>query len=366
MFDPSLDALGVGSAHLPAPQPSPVRTLAVGLIGPGQVGRALLEQLRDAAPRLATRGLALPLCAVANSRRMHLNGVESATDLEALSQHMRAQDHHAVLVDCTASTQVAARYPQWLGVGIHVVTPNKHTGSGDLRRWHAATHAARQSGAQWRYEATVGAGLPVVQTLREMIDTGDTPTCIEGLFSGTLAWLFNRFDGSQPFSTLVHEARAAGYTEPDPREDLGGMDVARKLVILAREAGWDLSLDQVQVDGLVPAALAALPLEQALAHLHEIDAPLQQRLERARAAGHVLRYVGRLDASGGARVALEALPADHAFAHGRLTDNIIALHSQRYCANPLVIQGPGAGPEVTAAGVFADLLRVAASLGAAA
>lgn len=365
LYDPTLDALGVSSACLEPPAPAPSHTLAVGLIGPGQVGRALLAQLRDTAPRLATRGLALRVHGIANSRRMRLDGQdEIATDLDALAAHVKTQAEHAMLVDCTASPAVAARYADWLHQGMHVITPNKHTGSGPLRQWHATVAAARQARRQWRYEATVGAGLPVVQTLRDLIDTGDVPQRIEGLFSGTLAWLFNRFDDTQPFSALVREARQAGYTEPDPREDLGGMDVARKLVILAREAGWDLALEQVHVEGLVPPALAALPLEQALAQLEQLDTPIRQRYARARHAGHVLRFIGRLDASGQAHVGLETIPADHAFAHGRLTDNIVALHSLRYDSNPLIVQGPGAGPDVTAAGVFADMLRVAAAVGA--
>ena len=159
------------------------------------------------------------------------------------------------------------------------------------------------------------------------------------------------------------EAREAGYTEPDPRDDLGGLDVARKLVILAREAGRELALDDVTVESLVPEALRAVPLEAFLAGLEALDAPMTQRLANARGAGKVLRYVARLDAQG-ARVGLVELPADHAFAHIRLTDNVVQFTTRRYRDNPLVVQGPGAGREVTAAGVFADVLRVAATLGA--
>lgn len=151
---------------------------------------------------------------------------------------------HAVVIDCSGSAEVAERYEGWLAAGIHVVTPNKQAGAGPLPRYQRIRAAAAASGARFRYEATVGAGLPVITTLRDLVDTGDEVLAIEGIFSGTLAWLFNRFDGSQPFSQLVAQARSMGYTEPDPRDDLSGVDVARKLVILAREAGHALSLNR--------------------------------------------------------------------------------------------------------------------------
>src|SRR5690606_15389754 len=178
------------------------------------------------------------------------------------------------------------------------------------------------------------------------------------------AWLFNRFDGSVPFSQLVMEARALGYTEPDPRDDLSGMDVARKLTILAREAGWPLCLQDVRVESLVPESLRQLPPDAFLARVSELDAAMARRLAQARQRGQVLRHVAHLDAQGHASVGLVELPADHPFAHLALTDNIIQFRTRRYCDNPLIVRGPGAGPEVTAAGVFADVLRVAAALGA--
>ena len=219
-------------------------------------------------------------------------------------------------------------------------------------------------GSRFRYEATVGAGLPIITTLRDLIDTGDEVFAIEGIFSGTLAWLFNRYDGSTPFSGLVAEAHRLGYTEPDPRDDLSGTDVARKLVILAREAGWELSLADVIVENLVPDSLRNVTAGQFMTGLHELDAAMAQRLADARARTHVLRYVASLKRDGSARVGLIELPRDHAFANIRMTDNVVQFTTKRYCDNPLVVQGPGAGPEVTAAGVFADLLRVAAALGA--
>lgn len=202
----------------------------------------------------------------------------------------------------------------------------------------------------------------MVQTLRDLIDTGDELLSVEGMLSGTLAWLFNRFDGSQPFSALVRQAHEMGYTEPDPRDDLSGVDVARKLVILSREAGLPLSLEDVDVRSLIPASLTDCDRAEFMDRLDELDAPMAALLTEARASGGVLRHVARLH-EGRASVGVQVLGADHAFAHARLTDNVVRFATRRYCDNALVVQGPGAGPEVTAAAVFTDLLRVAGAMG---
>src|SRR5690606_4797140 len=183
---------------------------------------------------------------------------------------------------------------EWIAAGIHVVTPNKHAGSGSWERYSAIRDAQRRTGARFGYEATVGAGLPVILTLRNLIDTGDTLHAVEGMLSGTLAWLFNRYDGSRPFSALVREARELGYTEPDPRDDLSGLDVARKLVILAREAGLQLSLEDVDVESLVPAHLQDVDLDEFMARIGDLDAPMQARLQDAQASGAGLRHLAQL------------------------------------------------------------------------
>src|SRR5690606_36205058 len=163
-----------------------------------------------------------------------------AFDPDAFAAHVRAEHlPHALIVDCSGSEAIARHYPKWLAAGIHVVTPSKHAGSGDWERY-VAIREAQRSGARFMSEATVGAGLPVINTLRNLLDTGDEIEAIDGMLSGTLAWLFNSFDGSRPFSELVRQAREMGYTEPDPRDDLSGLDVARKVVILGREAGGEL------------------------------------------------------------------------------------------------------------------------------
>ncbi|MFZ5786683.1 MAG: bifunctional aspartate kinase/homoserine dehydrogenase I [Acidobacteriota bacterium] len=350
------------------------QTVSVGVIGPGNVGQTFLRQLEAARERLLRESnLDLRVRAVMGSKQMVLADpmltsladararFDVPADFEKFTAHVQT-DYlpHAVIVDCSASDSVAERYAGWLERGIHVITPNKNAGSGPLARYEAI----KQKGARFRYESTVGAGLPVITTLRDLIDTGDEVLAVEGIFSGTLAYLFNRFDGSVPFSALVRQAKELGYTEPDPRDDLSGLDVARKLVILARENGWKTAVSDIALESLVPAHLRAVPVQEFMARLEELDAPMLANLEAARVEKKVLRYVAKLEAGGKASVGLVALPQDHSFAHIRLTDNVVQFTTTRYRQNPLVVQGPGAGPEVTAAGVFADLLRVAAGLGA--
>jgi aspartokinase/homoserine dehydrogenase 1 len=354
-------------------------TLSIGLIGPGTVGSVLLDQLASQAARLKRDfNVDLRVRGIAGSKQMLLAEREidlanwrdalaqaEPTDLVRFTQHVAAGHlPHRVIIDCTADSGVGLHYAQWLAAGIHIVTPNKKANSGPLSYYHELREAGRRSGAHFLYEANVGAGLPVVMTLRDLRETGDEIHAIEGIFSGTLAYLFNIFDGSVPFSQIVREAKSKGYTEPDPREDLSGMDVARKLIILGREMGLTLELADVSVESLVPEALRACSIEDYLARLPEFDADMRRMLDEARAEGQVLRYVGRLTADGRATVGVERLAGDHSFANMALTDNIVRFVTSRYSENPLIVQGPGAGPAVTAGGVFGDLLRLAAYLGA--
>jgi aspartokinase/homoserine dehydrogenase 1 len=354
-------------------------TLSIGLIGPGTVGRVLLEQLAGQQSRLRGLNVDMRVRAIATSRRMLLADGEidlanwaaqlaqhgQPLDLDQFANHVQS-DYipHSVIVDCTASEDLAARYGKWLGKGLHVVTPNKKANSGPMPYYRALQEAGRAEGTHYLYEATVGAGLPIIQTLRDLRETGDEVTSIEGIFSGTLAYLFNVFDGREPFSSILRTAKQKGYTEPDPRDDLSGMDVARKLIILGREMGLTLELADVHVEGLVPPALTKCGSDEFMARLSEFDGAMAATLAAARAEAQVLRYVGRIDAGGRATVGLIRVAATHAFANIALTDNIVRFATRRYCDNPLIVQGPGAGPEVTAGGVFADLLRLAAYLGA--
>ena len=288
-----------------------------------------------------------------------------AADIGRFVEHVHA-DYlpHTVFIDCTASEAVARHYPRWFERGIHVVTPNKKANSADWDFYQSLREARRVSRAHYLYEATVGAGLPVIQTLRDLRETGDDVAGIEGIFSGTLAYLFNVYDGRTPFSEIVSAARQRGYTEPDPRDDLSGLDVARKLIILGREMGLPLEISDVQIESLVPAGLESASPEEFMLQLPRHDEAMRTRFAAAHAQGRVMRYVGKVTADGQARVGVAQLDAKHAFANIALTDNVVRFATRRYCDNPLIVQGPGAGPEVTAGGVFADLLRLAAYLGA--
>jgi len=235
------------------------------------VGEVLLAQIATQLARLRALNLDLRVRGIASSSRMLLEEgaidldhwpqrfaeAGQPLDLEKFANHVQADFiPHSVMIDCTASAEVAGNYGKWLERGIHVVTPNKKANSGPLPYYRALQEAGRAAGTHYLYEATVGAGLPVIQTLRDLRGTGDDITRIEGIFSGTLAYLFNVFDGSEAFSSIVQTAKSKGYTEPDPRDDLSGMDVARKLIILGREMGLPLEMSDVQIASLVPAMRA--------------------------------------------------------------------------------------------------------------
>lgn len=353
------------------------QTISVGILGTGVVGGALLAQLGEQIPKLnEAHGIDLRVRAIGTSKWMWTDeqaldpadwkgGDRQAIDIAAFAEFVQTDAiPHAVIVDATASDDIAGHYGEWLDRGIHVVTPNKRAGSGSLARLEALRDAGRRRSAHFLYETTVGAGLPIIQTLRDLIQTGDEVRSIEGIFSGTLAYLFNAFDGSTPFSEIVKQAKAKGYTEPDPRDDLSGMDVARKLVILGREIGLGLELDDVEVESLVPEELEGGSVEQFLEQVSAMDDSMAKLFTDAEQAGEVLRYVGAIDAAGHATVSLQRYPQTHPFGRIQMTDNIVEFRTRRYDENPLVVQGPGAGPDVTAGGIFADLLRLAENLGA--
>ncbi|MFC4822057.1 homoserine dehydrogenase [Dokdonella ginsengisoli] len=343
---------------------------AIVLLGTGVVGGALLRLL--ATPAAST----LYLVGAANSKRQVANarGLVPGRVAAALAESAAGRDDagllaalddsgaaHRVVVDATASADEAARHADWLGAGYHVVSANKAATGETLAAWDDLRRAGRRGGVLYGDAATVGAGLPVLSTLRRLRDCGDRLLALDGVFSGSLSWLFNQFDGSRPFSALLREARAFGYTEPDPRLDLGGADVARKLLILARTAGHPIDTTDVAIESLVPAALRDVPLEAFLARVEEFDADLERRRADAAQRGRLLRFLARLDEHGRARVGLTEVAPTHPAARLAGTDNLFALTTHRYRAQPLVIQGPGAGPEVTAQALLGDVLALTAA-----
>ena len=347
----------------------------VALLGTGTVGSAVWARLAAWAEQSSVGnpfGGRLSLVHVANSRFSisNRNGIPADTRELLLRNAPRDNSLDAVgdalggsgmriVIDATASADVAEQHAKWLASGIHVVTACKLGQGTSLARWHAIQSARARGGTQYGDAATVGAGLPLLRTLRELQAGGDRIHAIAGVLSGSLAWLFNHYDVLRPFSSFVRAARDAGYTEPDPRDDLSGEDVRRKLLILSRAAGYILEADAVQVDSLVPPALAALAQDDVDAALPLLDAPLRERYAAAYKNGEKLRFIARLQAGGLATVGLESLAADHPLAGGAGTDNRVAIWSDRYSEQPLVIQGPGAGAGVTAAALLDDALRIA-------
>lgn len=354
------------------------QTLSLGLFGPGNIGGTLLDQIGRESERLRREfDLDIRVRGIATSKKMLISeeGVDLSTWREQLRDygipyneeiflsHIKASYYpHWVLVDATASADRAMQYKSFIESGFHVITPNKKASSGPYPYYLSLYEASQRTGKKFLYETTVGAGLPIITTLKDLRETGDIIEKVEGMVSGTLSWLFTNYDGTVPFSELVRKARDMGFTEPDPRDDLSGMDVARKTVILARELGYKVEVDPKEIRNLVPPQLRECSKEEFLERMDEMDDEMLALYKEASAKGMKLRYVGTVD-GGKCSVSLSSFPSDHPFSQAKGTDNVIEFTTARYHNQPLVVQGPGAGPEVTAAGIFADILRLSAYLG---
>jgi len=344
------------------------------LIGPGGVGSALLGILERQAPSMiSTRRIDLRLVGVANSRLiiwddkgipfpeaadyLERKGVQSSLDDLV---HLLIESHleRLIVIDATASGEVATRYAELLSHGIAVVTPNKRANSGAQDMYDRLQRLSSRRKVPYLYETTVGAALPVLSTLRNLRDTGDHIEKIEGVLSGTLSFVFNQMAEGYSFSESVSLARDKGFSEPDPREDLGGEDVARKVLILAREAGLNVAHSDLEVDSIVPIELQDLPIKTFMNRLSEADDEWRARLS----AGKRLHYVAEVR-NDCFCVGVRVVAPESPLAGLRGTDNMVIFTTARYSDRPLVVQGRGADPEVTAAGVFADIIRAARAMG---
>ncbi|MEH0715737.1 bifunctional aspartate kinase/homoserine dehydrogenase II [Vibrio owensii] len=351
------------------------KRVAVALCGKGNIGSSWLSLFAEQKEELEKRhGMSFDLVAVVDSQTYWFdeNGIDAATVAQRFDDESIENDGHwlnklgalqnydeAVVLDVTASKELAARYVDIAQQGIHLISANKVAGSADSQYYHQVQDAFAKIGRHWLYNATVGAGLPINHTVRDLRESGDDIVALSGIFSGTLSWLFQQFDGSVPFAELVDLAWQQGLTEPDPRSDLDGSDVMRKLVILARESGLNIEPESVKVESLVPEELRDLNIDAFFDQGDILSEILQERLTKAQRNDQVLRYVARLERNGKATVGVEALSREHALANLLPCDNIFAIESKWYKDNPLVIRGPGAGREVTAGAIQSDLNRLA-------
>ncbi|MBI2382065.1 MAG: bifunctional aspartate kinase/homoserine dehydrogenase I [Gammaproteobacteria bacterium] len=342
------------------------------LLGAGSVGSALLTQVAAQKAALARQKIELRVLAVANSRRMLLDeqgiGLDGWCDALAASPRnadigvmldfvQRVKPLNGVLVDCSSDAGIAGRYPEFFRAGLHVATPNKKANTADLGYYRELRRVANHQARRFLYETTVGAGLPVIDTLQNLLKSGDRLVGFSGILSGSLSFVFGLLEEGISFSEAVRIARERGFTEPDPRDDLSGMDVARKLLILLREAGGAQELADIEIAPLFPPGFELDgSVADFLARLSELDAWFAERVARLAAEGKVLRFAGEIR-EGRGRVGLIEVGQKHPLYPIKGGENALAFETLRYAPIPLVIRGYGAGAEVTAAGVFGDVLR---------
>jgi aspartokinase/homoserine dehydrogenase 1 len=347
------------------------------VIGVGSIGSVLLKQIQEEKEELLQRkGLQLNICGVADVNKMVVD--EHGIDLSKWKELLQASVNktsideilkrlksfrlvNTIIVDCTAADEISRRYPEFLRAGLHIVTPNKKANTMEQSYYDELKKLTKDHRLHYRYEATVGAGLPVISTLQNLIYSGDDIIKIEGILSGTLSYIFNNLATGKPFSRIVRDAYDNGFTEPDPRDDLSGLDVARKILILARESGHKLELGDVQLTPVLPEHYMEGNLETFWKKLPVEDAKFKQMHEHATANGNRLRYIAAFN-EGVCKVGIREIPSDHLLSKASTTDNIVQITTKRYFESPLTVHGPGAGREVTAGGIFADIISLALHL----
>ncbi|MCL5017452.1 MAG: bifunctional aspartate kinase/homoserine dehydrogenase I [Patescibacteria group bacterium] len=335
------------------------------LVGTGNIGGTLLKQINELS------GI-FRVCGIINDKKMILNerGIDlknwknilekgEVADFEKwIEGAQKFNFANKVFVDCTASEFISKKYIDIAEAGFGIVSPNKKFNVLPMKDYKKLREVLGNNGKKFLYETNVGAALPVISTLRDIIGSGDRVERIEGIFSGTLSYIFNNFGSGVSFSEIVAKARKLGYTEPDPREDLSGQDVGRKLLILAREIGLEMEFKDVKIESLVPEKLRKMiDVEKFMEELRGFDGYFKKMSEKAERDDKVLRYVAKIY-KGRASAKLEMVSKENPLAHTSGADNIFAFYTKRYKERPLVVQGPGAGAEVTAGGVLADILRI--------
>ncbi|MBE2897731.1 bifunctional aspartate kinase/homoserine dehydrogenase I [Pasteurellaceae bacterium 20609_3] len=358
---------------------SQYRELDVFIVGTGGVGGELVDQIERQQRYLEQKNVAINVFALANSQKLllstkplnlrnwreQLDNANDTLDLERLMQFIK-ENHlvNPVFVDCTSSQAIADAYADLLASGFHVVTPNKKANTADMAYYQQLRTVAARNHRQFMYDTNVGAGLPVIDNLQKLIAAGDEIQRFDGILSGSLSFIFGKLEEGMTLSEATKLAKEKGYTEPDPRDDLSGSDVARKLLILARECGLKMELDDVEVEGVLPAGFAeGDSIDEFMQKLPQLDDEFAQKVRRAQENGQVLRYVGRLE-DGKCKVSIVAVDGDDPLYKVKNGENALAFYSRYYNPIPLLLRGYGAGNDVTAAGIFADILRTVQNGGA--
>jgi len=353
---------------------SDVHSLNVFLVGPtGLIGKTLIKQIKDQFEYLKKeKSIQINVTGIINSKKYLIDS--NGIDLENWEMQLKEKGEHSnldaftskmidlnfansVFVDCSASKHVVEFYEKVLKKSISIVTPNKIANTLSQEKYIRLRELAKKSNARFMYETNVGAGLPVIGVLQSLMNSGDKILKIEAVLSGTLSYIFNTYKGDLRFSEVVLDAKAKGFTEPDPRDDLSGLDVARKALILSRDSGARMELDEIQVENLVPENLREADVKTFLERLPEVDAQYETMKQAAESEGNVLRYMAVIE-NGKVEIALRQVDNKHPFYNLSGSDNMIVFTTERYKNNPLVVKGPGAGAEVTAAGVFAEIISI--------
>ncbi|MEN6619868.1 MAG: bifunctional aspartate kinase/homoserine dehydrogenase I [Rikenellaceae bacterium] len=344
------------------------------VVGTGLIGRTLFRQIQNQLDFLSTDlMIEIKIIAMSNSRKMMFdtNGLSLESwenqllnspeqmKLDIFVNRMKEMNlPNSIFIDCTSSEQLLTKYSDILGSSISIVTPNKKANSSNYDFYVQLKQLAHKYNVKFLYETNVGAGLPIISTLHDLVASGDKVLKIEGVLSGTLSYIFNTFDGSKSFSQIVKGAQQKGFTEPDPRDDLNGLDVVRKLLILVREAGYKLEMNDIKLESLIPKEMnlnGSIP--EFYNELEKYDSVFEEKRKTAQESGKVLRYIAKYE-NGEAEVSLKSVERAHPFYSLHSNDNIISFKTIYYFERPIVIQGPGAGAEVTSGGIFADIIRI--------
>jgi bifunctional aspartokinase / homoserine dehydrogenase 1 len=347
--------------------------LNVFLLGIGLVGGNLLEQIKQQQPKLLKeKHLKIKLAGVANSKKMLFN--REGIDIETFREKMMTEGqvsslenfkneiiglnmYNSIFVDCTANDQAAGLYAELLNANISIVTANKVAASSDYENYALLKKIAKRKGAKFLFETNVGAGLPIITTLNDLVNSGDTIVKIEAVLSGTLNFIFNTISETVPLSQTIRMAKDLGFAEPDPRIDLSGVDVARKLLILVRESGHQFDMKDIKINTFISEKYFEGSVDDFWKNIPEMDAEFEANRKKLVAEGLFWRFVAKFE-DGKAEVGLQKIPANHPFADLQGSNNLVMFNTERYLEYPMIIKGYGAGAAVTAAGVFADIIRV--------